>query len=313
MYKLRGNLKFRNTCKINIFKIIGSIKNISTFKISRNHRSYVNFMKFKKNSFSEKLEEKKSENQKETFATKQEFGSNDEENALNMNNHKNEISSENKTISPDIMDFHLQNKYSYSQMRHLMVKIDGSIEQNTYTYKNKLTPNFFGQNLLYFSSSTIPYKYLSSNVEFSGVITLSIISILNWYSLIFPSQYLFNYLILTTALAYSKLIWRLRFINSFIYQVSLLDEENLKLTYINGEIEVVPIKNIYLSNKMRDLLVLQDNTNSQPIKQFLPLEVRVNGRKDSLIILQNSVKFITHVELEPLLAVLHKETRKIKI
>jgi hypothetical protein len=308
MYKLRGNLNFRKLEKINFNQVLGLGKNIFTLNISNDNLN-VNFMKFKKSRFSEKSE-KKSDSGNETFATKQEFGIEEEKNQTNS---KNDIKSDDKNFSPDLMDSQLQNIYSYSKIRDLMIKIDGSIQNNTYSYKNQLTPNFFGQNLLYFSSSTIPYKYLSSNVEFSGVLTISIISLLNWYSLIFPSQYLFNYLIIATAFAYSKLIWRLRFIDTFIYQVCILDEENLKLTYINGEIEIVPIKNIYLSNKMRDLLILHDESKSQPNKQFLPIEVRVNGRKDALIILQNSVKFNTWVEMEPLLAVLHKETRKIKI
>lgn len=332
MYKLRGILKFRETGKI---LELGSRKNIFSLNISSTPSSYVNFIKFNKNTFSEKSEEKsekKSEKKseapkqtpketpKETFATKQEFGlldgDEEKEKANNTSNiDKNQTSSEKQNISPDLLNDELQNKYSYPQIRDLVTKVSGGIENNTYTFKNKLPSNFFGQNLLYLSSSTIPYKYLANNVEFSGVLTLSIISVLNWNSLIFPSQYLFNYLFLCTVFAYSKLVWRFRFLGSFIYQVLILDEEYLKVTYINGEIDVVPIKNIYLSNKMRDLLVLQEDSksNSQPIQQYVPIEVRVNGRKDALILLQNTVKFNTFVELEPLLAVLQRETRRIRI
>ena len=223
---------------------------------------------------------------------------------------ENKVDAPSPTLEP--IDLDTFNKYSYEVLRDLYIKAEGSLQNNTYSFNNFVNSNFFGQNPLYLASKSVPVKYLYSNIELSGVALLTLISFLNWYSIIFPSMYLFNYLLPVNLFAISRYYWKIRFLDTFIYQVCLIDEQNVKLTYINGEIEILTIKNIYLTNKMRDNLVLHDPDKPQPNKNIVPLEVRVNGKKDAFIILQSNSKFNNFVELELLIAVLHKNTFKIR-
>lgn len=139
---------------------------------------------------------------------------------------------------------------------------------NTFSIIYPLNFNFFGQTLLYLSPIPIN-KAKNTNLENSGVVTLSAITIMNYYELIFPSLYLFPYFTLITSLTFLYKYFSLT--NKIIYNIILVDNHTVKVSFFDGKSELVPIKNIFMTSHSIDRL----SSVSEAVINFI--DVRIMG------------------------------------
>jgi hypothetical protein len=214
-----------------------------------------------------------------------------------------------------LCDINNQNdlKYSFIKLKQIMEEVDVSVIDGRYKLKEIPNSNFFGEVLLYFSPNSFLKSNLLSNIEFSALGTISIITLLNYFSILFPSKYIFNSLLITNLFALSKFIWRNSYLGNIVYKITLISLDTVKITYFNGKSETIPINRINLTSKMSESLQLWDENKKSLQTQIIPLEIRINGKKNGLIMLSNNPSHIFYSDLKVLMAVLNKNTHNLII
>ncbi len=214
-----------------------------------------------------------------------------------------------------ILSYEPERRYSIQILKKIMMEIESiasSNRSNSYQIREVkfLVPNNMKTISIYRARASIPHQYLKSNIEIPGVMTMTLITALNYFNLIFPSLYLFPYLCLVTFASYTKLLWRHQYLESVIYEINLLSEISVLITYINGHSEEVLIEKIAITSKMRDMLILSEkkppgrNTNT-------PVEIRINGKKSAFLLLNEENDQGQIVNLELLMAIVTKNTKRL--
>lgn len=227
---------------------------------------------------------------------------------------------------------------SLNELKKMIDEIDINIENNVYYTKNLPDPNYFGDALIYMAPPTLLSDARRGNIEITGIITMTGITILNYFGLLFPSNYLFPLFALWSLVAYLKFYRSFFYPHSIVYQIRLSNEHELKIVYTNGQEEKVDIKNINVSMMQLEAMGrfipqnrppppkkverLDSNVNKpqyleRPAAQ-LSIPIRINGITNSLIYLRTygigprggSSGF---AELELLLGILNKKTKRLAI
>jgi len=206
-------------------------------------------------------------------------------------------------------------------LKDLILNNKNEIKNNKFFIRSLPDPNKFGEALLYKSPISLLHKCSKISLEYSGFATISLVTILNYYGLLFPSAYLFPYLVLLSLTAAIKHLTQ-KNVEKYIYEITLLNEHQVKITYINGYSNIVDIKNIYLSQENVDVLLGSENlpknyTPEQISKTPLALSLRIGQEKAFLLLRQSSIiensHFRSFCEIKLLLGILDKEVKKLAI
>lgn len=229
---------------------------------------------------------------------------------------------ESKSIPPQFTNMKYIAKLSKWELKDLILDNKNDIKNNKFFIRSLPDPNKFGEALLFKSPLSLLHKYSKNSLEYSGYATISLVTVLNYFGLIFPSTYLFPYLALMSLTCLMK-NYAKNNMGQYVYQITLLNEHQVRVTYVSGRSELVDIKNIYLSQDNVDVLLGSDNvpknyTPEQIAKTPLVLSLRIGQNKTYMLIRQASLidvnlQFLSFFEAKLLLGILDKDVKKLAV
>ena len=249
--------------------------------------------------------------------------------------------------------FFLSNKYNFSskindnqededeysiinltndKIKILKKEIETKIVDGQYSIRNDVVfKNYFGEIPLFFAPAENFQR--RNNIEKSGLALISSISILNYIGLLYPPS-LFPYFAILTATCVFKLATSSGQRNQIIL-MTLVDDKNVRIKYLNGVEEIASIKSImYNSNDRLNYMTNPDDDtfkkridpkrNSERSGSFnetsrmIMLSILVNSKKKVLILKNNILpnkhdygSKLAFADLLLLLSVLNKKTKRI--
>lgn len=190
-------------------------------------------------------------------------------------------------------------------LKSYIEKIDTSINEHIFAVKSLPDPNFFGEALLYYSPPGLMSR-TALNYEYSGVSFMTLMTFLSFNKILFEHSYFFPYFAFLTSISYLRAYATIAFGMPIVYQITLINEHQVRIVYLSGESEVVEIKNISLSR--------------YPPEDFrgtgLTIQIKLGPKKTAIIVLKNNFpfdKFNAYAELELLLGILNKKTKKLSV
>jgi hypothetical protein len=213
-----------------------------------------------------------------------------------------------------------------STLIELKKETDEKIIDGEFTLNFVPSPNYFGEIPIFIAPNDFFTK--RSNVEISGLTLLSSITVLNYLGVIYPPS-LFYYFSCLTLTAAFKLITKGGQENQIIL-MTLIDEKNVRIVYLTGKEEVVPIKNIvYQTDDMfnRQLLdkednnqfrQLKENPRRNDIKRMLGISLMINNKR-KMMVLRNNVfsrknavnDMLAFADISMLMGIVNKKTKRV--
>jgi hypothetical protein len=213
-----------------------------------------------------------------------------------------------------------------SNLIEMKKEIEEKITEGEFTINFVPTPNYFGEIPIFIAPNDFFTKRM--NVELSGFTLVSSITVLNYLGIIYPPSLFYYFSFLTIASAF-KLITRGGQENQIIL-MTLKDEKNVRIVYLSGKEEEVPIKNIvFQTDDMynKQLLDSDDRSNFRRIKEnsqrsesrrMLGVSLMINNKR-KIMVLRNNVfrgrnsvnDLLAFVDLTMLLGIVNKKTKRV--
>jgi hypothetical protein len=213
----------------------------------------------------------------------------------------------------------------------LRKEIESKVVDGSYSINFVPTPNCFGEVPIFM----LPNENFSkrTGVEFSGVTLLTSITALNYLGLLFPPSLFYYFSFLSTAAAFKYFSGN--GIGPTIVQMTLVDDKNIRVVYMDGSEEIAQIKNVIFNPNDRFNTVFNPEEGSN-VKQnaldqasgprkaervvMIALHLEINGKKKIMIIRNTSIRtpqkmgnHISFVDLSLALAITSKKTKRINI
>jgi hypothetical protein len=225
--------------------------------------------------------------------------STENEEPKNINNDDKISDSSNKEHSPK------QQNSNYINFNNILSEIDNSIIDGVFQIKNLPDPNFFNEALLYFCPYDLLYRTGVYN-EYAGALFSTMLTYLSYHKIILTSNYLFPYFSFITVAAYFRSYLRFKSKNPIIYQITLINEHQIKIVFVGGRASIVEIKNIGITRVH----------SSESKGVGITLNLKYNNFERGVLILKNSYpydKVTSFADLNLLMGILNKKTKKINI
>lgn len=215
-------------------------------------------------------------------------------------------------------------EFDRSKLKQLIT----STEENIFNYSLNVNAlpdnNHFGEVALFISPPNTLNK--DQGLEYSGVLFTTGLTALNYFGLIFPYSYVFPYLCLLSLNCIINLLRRRNLYKDNIYQISLINEHEVRVTFITGESIVVDIKNIYISSQYLDRINAfetvgnQSNSNINQMYGFL-IPIVINSSRQCRFELRSNAfgtngqaaNQLSLTNLPLLFGILNRKTRKLAI
>lgn len=244
----------------------------------------------------------------------------------NINNKKNEGNKENINEEPE-SPFNEVINMDRNKFKEYLTITESEIQNYIFTIPNLPDENNFGEVLIY----TAPHSVLISErtPEITGALFLSGITTLNYFGLIFPYAYVFPYLSLITFYTIYRYFKKSYITKNFIQSISIINEQEIRITFITGEEIITDIKNIHFVSSFVDQIIsspsLAKAKNIEPSQFGFAIPVTINSnniyRNAVITIKKGTLRgdskapgsnwSLTNLNL--LIGILNRKTRKLAI
>lgn len=219
----------------------------------------------------------------------------------NDDNKDNEFQEELLNLKKQNLFLLLKN-LNFAKLMEIYNKVDSQVIDNLYKLDRVPDPNSFGEAVIYYMPhSSIPI-FIRGNHEFTSLPFLILISFLSHlgigFNLLKGIHIYWDWLIFITILRSLQ-----PFTNMSLYQINLLNEKQVKFTYINGRSEIIDIKDIELSEK-NYLKFKYENPKATAFD--IILNTKKDGKNKEVYLRFKALNEVCFVDLDILVPIINK-------
>lgn len=191
------------------------------------------------------------------------------------------------------------------------------INNGTFILPKHPQSSYMGESLIYISPLGLFSKL--KNIELPGALSISAVTAMNYMGVLFANYYVFPYFMVLTIVSWYRYISQ-KYINKRnIYQVTLLNENQVKIYYWNGKQEVLNIKDIFINPDYIDKIALLEKKAGLNRTIFIPLRIKMDNygviylKYGGFNAKEKSQSTLSYCELDLLLGLFNKKTKKIAL